>query len=251
MHQKELLLQLDSLLNPSDFSDYCHNGLQVEGQNEINKIICGVSANEGLIQQAVDKDADAIFVHHGFLWKPGLMRVGGYIRKRMALLLKHEINLFAYHLPLDAHSLFGNNVGLVQALGVQNSQPFAEYNGKTIGFAGNFKDPLSLKDVEALVAQKIGQANFVFGEGKDKIRTIAICSGGAPDCIEEAAAKGFDLYLTGESAERTQSIARELGINFIAAGHHATECFGARSIAGWMKDELGLDAQFVDIPNPV
>lgn len=251
MKNNELLEKLDTLLDPSSFSDAAHNGMQIEGKPNIQRVICGVSANDTLIQKAVDAGADAIFVHHGFLWKPGVMKISGFIRKRLAKLLRHDINVFAYHLPLDAHAIYGNNAGLFKALELQNSAPFGDYRGQLIGCSGKWGAEKSVDEVVELISDKIGAPNFVFGGGKKSIQKIAICSGGAADLFEQAVDQDFDLYLTGEASEWTRGMAEELGVSFIAAGHHATERFGARAIAGYLADELGLDAQFVDVPNPV
>lgn len=250
MTRNELLAKLNAWLQPERFRDVAENGLQVEGREQIQRVVCGVSANQALLDAAVEQEADAIFVHHGLVWGGGIRSLKGWLAARVRTLMVHEISLFAYHLPLDAHPGFGNNAGLADALGLTSERtPFGEYKGQSIGIQGHLAAPTSLDAVKANVAAHIGPPLAVFGEPGRPIERIGICSGGAPDLLHEAIDAGLDLYLTGEVTEWVQAVSQESGVAFIAAGHHATERFGTRNIAEVLRRE-GLDAHFVDVENP-
>lgn len=252
MHRDELLGLLDSWLEASTFDDASFNGLQIEGRAQLQRVVCGVSAHLELFEAALELEADAVIVHHGLFWKPGLTGLQGIHARRVKALLQADVNLYAYHLPLDAHRELGNNAELARVLGVaRDLQPFGNYQGKAIGLRGQLARPLTLAQVRAVVQEQVGCPLHVFGEPGRTVQHVALCSGGAADMLQEAAAVGADLYLTGEAAEWTQAISRETGVSFIAAGHHATERFGPRALAARLDALDGVEAQFVDVANPV
>jgi len=246
--REDLLASLDSLLDASRFRDYCPNGLQVEGRDRIQRIVCGVTASLALIEAAIERRADALLVHHGWFWKAEDGRVTGFRRQRMARLLAHDINLFAYHLPLDAHATLGNNAQLALRLGWTATGRFGEQD---IGFVGV---PLALTTVGELaqrMAQVLGRAPLLIGDPARKPARIAWCSGGAQDYFEAALATGADVFVSGEISEQTVHLARETGMAFIAAGHHATERYGVMALGARLREKFGIDCEFVDIDNPV
>ncbi len=253
MQRLELHQLLDHWLSPGNFEDVAHNGLQVEGRAHIEKIVCGVSANAELIERAIQEKADALFVHHGLVWGGGIQTISGWLGKRISRLVNAELNLFAYHLPLDAHPSLGNNAGLAEALGLSEDTrtPFGEYKGQLIGFAGLLESTVSFETFCSRVEKKIGPILFAHGDPQREIQKVSICSGGAPDRLYEAVDSGADLFLTGEATEWVQAISKETGVAFIAAGHHATERFGPRKVASALCQETSIDAQFIDVPNPL
>lgn len=251
MHRQDLLALLDSWLRPEAFRDNSINGLQVQGKDQVRRVVCGVSANLQLFDAAERAQADAVFVHHGLLWEPGLRTLTGWQGERVRRLMRADISLYAYHLPLDAHPTLGNNAGLADVLGLGADRvSFGEYKGQKIGLIGPLSAPTSLSAFAARVQAEVGPAVQVFAHPDRPVRRVALCSGGAPDLLNEAAVAGADLYLTGEVSEWTKAIAEETGCGFVAAGHHATERFGPRRVAAALR-EHGLDADFVDVPNPV
>ena len=246
----ELLQAFDSLLQPERFKDYGPNGLQVEGKARIGHIVSGVTASRALIETAITAQADAIFVHHGLFWRGQDGRVTGWMKQRLQLLLAHDINLFAYHLPLDAHPELGNNAQLGRVLGLAAD---ARFGDNDLGFVGPavFSDGQSLADH---VAQSLGRAvTWVPPEGdaaQQPIRRVAWCTGGAQGYFEAAIAAGADVFITGEISEPQAHLARESGVGFIAAGHHATERYGAPAVAAQVAGRLGVSHQFIEIDNP-
>jgi dinuclear metal center YbgI/SA1388 family protein len=250
MKRDDLLSTLDAWFQPGLFRDVAENGLQVEGRDEVERVVCGVTASQALIDQAVEAQADAIFVHHGIVWGGGMRALKGWLGNRVRTLMQHGISLFAYHLPLDAHAELGNNAGLADALGVEPERaPFGEYKGQSIGFSGRLEEPRSLDAVIATHRENVGEPLCAFGDRAKKIETVALCTGGAPDLLHEAVDGGFDLYVTGEVTEWVMSVADEAGVAFIAGGHHQTERFGARRTADKLQT-LGLEASFIDVENP-
>lgn len=251
MKRNDFLAQLNAWLCPEDFRDMAENGLQVEGTDDIQHVVCGVSANQKLIQAAIDKKADAIFVHHGIVWGGGMRQLTGWLGKRVKMLMANDINLFAYHLPLDAQPHWGNNVGLANALGmVEDREAFGEYKGKKIGFQGALAKSVTLGELIKVHEEKVGKPLQVFGDLAKTINRFGVCTGGAQDRLSEAIDDDLDLYVTGEATEWVQAMAEESGVAFIAGGHHNTEVFGARSFAGQIAALPGVTAEFVDIPNP-
>jgi dinuclear metal center YbgI/SA1388 family protein len=248
--RNELENTFKSWLEPNRFQDVALNGLQVEGKDTIHKIICGVSANQALIDSAITQHADAIFVHHGLIWGGGIQAIRASTRQRLTSLLQHEISLFAYHLPLDAHPILGNNAALADLLELQSRREFAQYKGQLIGFQGVLPKPLHASELLQKVQDCIHPHAISVGPQDKIIRSIGICSGGAPEGLYDAAQNGLDAFLTGEITEWCQAFALENNILFIAAGHHATERFGAQRCAIRLQEEFDLSAHFIDIPNP-
>ncbi|MDD3481514.1 Nif3-like dinuclear metal center hexameric protein [Azovibrio restrictus] len=248
MNREELERFLDQVLESGKFGDYSPNGLQVEGQPQVARVLTGVTASQALLDEAVRRGADTVIVHHGYFWKGESPRVVGYRRQRLATLLKHDINLLAYHLPLDAHPELGNNAQWALAMGWQ---PEGRFGDQQIGWWGRLAGEGCSLDVLARdLALKLGRPPLVVGEGSRLIRRIAWCSGGAQGYLEAAAALGVDAYLSGEISEQTTHLARETGVAYLACGHHATERFGPQALAAHLRQALGLDCEFVDIANP-
>ena len=248
--RQDLLQAFDTLLQPARFKDYGPNGLQVEGRAQIGKIVSGVTASRALIEAAIAEQADALFVHHGLFWRGQDGRVTGWMKQRLALLLAHDINLFAYHLPLDAHPELGNNAQLGARLGLQATARFGEQD---LGFLGGRADGGSFASAEALaehVKNVVNRPIIQEGPLHGAIKTIAWCSGGAQGYFEAAIAAGADAFITGEISEPQAHYAREMGVAFIACGHHASERYGAPAVAAQVAAQLGLTHQFIDIDNP-
>jgi dinuclear metal center YbgI/SA1388 family protein len=236
---------LSEYLNVSKFSDYCPNGLQVEGKSDICKIISGVSANQDLIDQAIEEQADALLVHHGFFWKNENAVITGIKKNRIKALLDNHINLFAYHLPLDAHPVIGNNIQLALRFNIQNPQPI----GETLVWQGEVD--ASLHEVVQSVINVTSRAPLAFGNKDKKIKKITWCSGGAQSYIEHAINIGADCFITGEVSEQIPAICKENDIAFISAGHHATERYGVQALGQHISQKFELDCQYVDIDNIV
>ena len=246
----DLLRAFDGLLQPARFKDYGPNGLQVEGRAQIRSIVSGVTASRALIEAAIAAQADAVFVHHGLFWRGQDGCVTGWMKQRLALLLAHEINLFAYHLPLDAHAELGNNAQLGLQLGLKASARFGEqdlgfFGGRIDG--GNFATGSVLAEhCENTLKRPVTQV----GCAQVAIKNIAWCSGGAQSYFEAAIAAGADAFITGEISEPQAHYAREMGVAFIACGHHASERYGAPAVAAHVAAEFGLEHRFIDIDNP-
>ncbi len=252
MHRDELLERLNHWLEPQKFSDVAENGLQVEGTENIERVVCGVSANSALIEAAIAAEAQAIVVHHGLVWGDGIRNLCGWLGKRVRQLMNADINLYAYHLPLDAHPKLGNNAALADILRIgEDRSPFGEYKGQLIGVAGELDSPQTLAQLIERIRTQVGEPLCTFGDPEQVIRQIGVCSGGAPELLYEAIDEGYDAYLTGEATEWVKSVAEESGVAFISAGHHATERFGARRIAEALGRETELHAEFIDVANPV
>lgn len=248
--RQDLLRAFDTLLVPERFKDYGPNGLQVEGREAVGRIVSGVTASLALIEAAVQRRADAVFVHHGLFWRGQDGRVTGWMKQRLALLLAHDINLFAYHLPLDAHAELGNNAQLGARLGLQ---PDARFGEQDLGFLGGRTDGGAFGDSSELarhVEQVLGRAVTCVAGARGAIRRIAWCTGGAQSYFEAAIAAGAEAFLTGEISEPQAHYARECGVTFLACGHHATERYGAPAVAAHVARQLGLEHEFVDIANP-
>lgn len=247
MKRQELLMALNELLQPGQFKDYCPNGLQVEGREEVRKIVCGVTASQALLDAAVARGADTVLVHHGYFWKGEDMRVIGIRKRRLATLLNHDINLIGYHLPLDAHPVVGNNAQLAKLFGWTVSGYFGEYN---LGVLGEPAQPLTQGALVQQIEAVLGRSVTHIGDVNREVRKVAWCSGGADDWFADAIDAGADFFLTGEIAEPAVHLAREAGVAFVAAGHHATERYGVKALGEWLHSEYGLECEFVDIDNP-
>lgn len=249
IHRNQLLEAFDALLEPEKFKDYGPNGLQVEGRAEVRKIVSGVTASLALINAAVQAGADSIFVHHGLFWRGQDGRITGWMRQRLHALLMHNINLFAYHLPLDAHPTLGNNAQLGVQLGLVPQMYFGEQALGVLGHwqQGAFAEPSVLADH---IAARLGRNVTVVGEPGRPIERVAWCTGGAQGYFEAAIAAGADAFITGEISEPQAHYARECGVAFLACGHHASERYGAPAVAGHIAAQCGVEHQFIDIDNP-
>jgi dinuclear metal center YbgI/SA1388 family protein len=251
-HIDELISHLDDLLDPAAFRDYGPNGLQVPGRTEIQSIVSGVSAHRELIDRALALRADLVLVHHGLFWDFHPTGLTPALAERLRPLFKHDVNLAAYHLPLDAHPEIGNNALLAAALGCESHEPFGDHHGTPIGRAGRFPDEgVPIGELAARVQDVCGQPPLVFDAGPERVRSIGIVSGAGASSLPEAVARGLDALLTGEPREHVMADAREEGIHFIAAGHYATETFGVRALGERLAREFGIEHTFVDVPNPV
>ncbi|BDU53980.1 Nif3-like dinuclear metal center hexameric protein [Limnohabitans sp. INBF002] len=248
--RQTLLSAFNDLLQPARFKDYGPNGLQVEGADTIRHIVSGVTASRALIEAAIDAKADAIFVHHGLFWRGQDGTVTGWMKQRLQLLLAHNINLLAYHLPLDAHPELGNNAQLGQRLGLQVQGTFGEQD---LGLWGARADGQTFADAQALAAVVSGalqRESVVVQTPAREIRKVAWCTGGAQSYFEAAIAAGVDAFITGEISEPQAHLARETGVAFLACGHHATERYGAPAAAAHVAAQLGISHQFIEIDNP-
>ncbi|WP_138517229.1 Nif3-like dinuclear metal center hexameric protein [Rhodoferax bucti] len=249
MDRDELLRRFNTLLQPERFKDYCHNGLQVEGRASVQRIVSGVTASEALIRAAIAQGADTIFVHHGLFWKGFDGRIQGWMRQRLQLLLAHEINLFAYHLPLDAHPSLGNNAQLGALLGLVTESTFGD---QQLGHLGNkaegewASDRALQNHIEAVLGRS---ATLVQGHA-GPVRRVAWCTGGAQGYFEAAIAAGAQVFVTGEISEPQAHYARECGVSYIACGHHASERYGAPAVVAQIAAECGIAHTFIDIENP-
>lgn len=248
--RQDLLATLDDVLQPAQFKDFCPNGLQVEGRPEVHTLVSGVTASLALIEAAIAAKADAILVHHGLFWRGQDGCVTGWMRQRLGLLLAHNINVFAYHLPLDAHPELGNNAQLGTRLGLQVHGRFGE---QLLGCFGEPVVGISYGSAQALahhVEVTLGRAVVLVPGKVGAIRKIAWCTGGAQGYFEAAIAAGVDAFITGEISEPQAHYARECGVAYLACGHHATERYGAPAVAQHVAVQLGLAHTFIDIDNP-
>ena len=247
----ELLAYTDDLLESNRFQDYCPNGLQVTGKESINTIISGVTASEALIEAAIDHKADVLLVHHGYFWRGEDPRVVGVKHRRIKLLLEHDINLIAYHLPLDAHPQLGNNAQLSKLLGLEVDGRISGTGEPAIALCGCLAEPCSLNEFSALVRQALQREPLIV-QGHDRpITTVGWCTGAAQGYIQQAADLGLDAFISGEISEPTVHLARELGINYISAGHHATERYGVKALGEHLAEQFDITHYFIDIDNPV
>ncbi|MFD0669076.1 Nif3-like dinuclear metal center hexameric protein [Ramlibacter sp. MAHUQ-53] len=246
----QLLQAFDALLEPGRFKDYGPNGLQVEGRREVRRLVSGVTASLALIDAAIEAGADAIVVHHGLFWRGQDGRLTGWMKQRVARLLAHDINLYAYHLPLDAHPELGNNAQLGRVLGLAAD---ARFGDQDLGFLGAPASGQAFASTQALAdhaARALGRPATVVEGTSGPISRVAWCTGGAQGYFEAAIAAGAQAFITGEISEPQAHYARECGVSFLACGHHATERHGAPALAARVAADLGLEHRFIDIPNP-
>ena len=239
---------LNLLLQPERFSDYCPNGLQVEGKQEINKIVTGVTASMALLEAALQANADAVLVHHGYFWRNETLPIVGIKKRRIQFLLQHEINLFAYHLPLDMHPELGNNVMLAKQLDLNVTGRTGE---KDMLLLAELNTPQSLQTFVDLIETKLHRKPQVIGDLTKTINNVAMCTGAAQGYIEQAVAANVDVYISGEISEQTVHVARESGMSYISAGHHATERYGIQALGEHLAQKFGLQHMFIDCDNPV
>lgn len=249
--REDLMQYLTALLQPAKFKDYCPNGLQVEGTGTISKIITGVTASQDLIDAAIEQKADAILVHHGYFWRGENECITGIKKKRIQALLANNINLIAYHLPLDNHSELGNNVQLAKVLDLTVETTLDLNDPSVPGLIGRLPRPMSADAFSAWLGECLKREPLHLGpDSSDVIETIAWCTGGAQGYMQYAIDAGVDVYLTGEVSEQNQHLAVETGTHFFAAGHHATERYGARALGQHLAKKFELDVNFIDIDNP-
>lgn len=242
-----LVTHLHALLEADRYKDYGPNGLQVEGKSQIRKVVTGVTASLALIEAAAAEGADALLVHHGLFWRGQDGRVTGWMKQRLAALLSHDINLIAYHLPLDAHPSLGNNAQWGQRLGWVAD---ARFGDQDLGFIGSAPDNLTLPALVSQVEASMGRAPVVApGDGR-ALKRVAWCSGGAQGYFEQAIAAGADVFLTGEISEPQAHYARETGVAFLACGHHASERHGVQAVGDHLAARMGVSHTFIDLPNP-
>lgn len=248
MKREELVEYLDRVLDCGRFRDYCPNGLQVEGRADVRCIVAGVTASQALLDAAVAAGADAVLVHHGYFWRGEDGRVTGIRRRRLATLLGADINLLAYHLPLDAHPEFGNNAQLARLAGWQPEGRFGEQD---LGCVGRVDGTPAAADFSASLGGALGREPLLVGDGTRPVRRIAWCTGAAQGYFEAAIALGVDVFVSGEISEQSVHLARESGVPYLACGHHASERYGVQALAEHLAANFALDCRFVDIDNPV
>lgn len=241
----ELNAYLTQFLQPERFNDYCPNGLQVEGKSEIKKIVTGVTASMNLLQAAQQANADAILVHHGYFWRGETLPITGIKKQRIAFLLQHQLNLFAYHLPLDMHPEIGNNVMLAKQLDLTVD------SWVDMLALSELKKAQSLSSFVELVEEKLNRKAVVIGDLSRPVKRVALCTGAAQGYIEQAAAANVDVYLSGEISEQTVHVAREANVSYISAGHHATERYGIQALGAHLAEKFGINHEFIDCDNPV
>ncbi len=240
---------INQKLSSEGIKDYVPNGLQIEGRSEVKKILGGVTASLELIETAIERKVDALLVHHGYFWKSESPVIRGMKYERIKRLIENSINLYAYHLPLDLHPELGNNAQLAKMWDIQNVAPISESNALVL--TGDLPEPMDVVSFAKLINRTLGRQPFIEATGPKVIQRVAWCSGAAQDALEEVANAGFDAFITGEVSERTIYIARELGIHFIAAGHHATERDGVKALGQWLSETEDLSFEFIDINNPI
>lgn len=248
MDRIELELYLNNTLDITRFKDYCPNGLQVEGRRRIERIATGVTASAALLERALEWGADAVLVHHGYFWRNEAPQVTGRKYQRLKLLLANDLNLFAFHLPLDAHPELGNNAQLGARLGLIGDTRFGDQD---LGWLATLPMDVSLEHFAAKVEQTLGRAPLVLGDMDQRLRRVAWCTGGAQSYFDAAIDAGADVFLTGEASESVTHAAAESGVAFVAAGHHATERYGIQALGRHLSEHFGLEHTFIDIPNPV
>lgn len=249
--RQQIQSELDTLLEPQRFRDYCPNGLQVEGKQEIQTIVSGVTASQALIEAASEAGADMLLVHHGYFWKGEDAAVTGIKKQRIASLLEKEMNLFAYHLPLDAHPELGNNAQLAKQLDFTVTGSTGPAGELALVFTGTTARPLSHNDFLVHLEQRLQRQPLGIAGHASEIRSVAWCTGAAQGYIDAAVAAGVDAFITGEVSEQTYHVARETGLHFFSAGHHATERYGVQAVGKYLAEKFAVRHQFIDIDNPI
>lgn len=245
-NRNEILAKINEWLQPENFQDYAPNGLQVEGSENVSVVVSGVTASQALIDEAVKQNADMILVHHGYFWKGEDQTIRGMKKNRIKQLLDNDINLVAYHLPLDDHPEYGNNRQLANVLNIQNATPIGG-----LVWQGELSEPMTPETFGLHIARALHRQPLHVGDGPEKIKTVAWCTGAAQGFINVALNAGVDAYISGEISEPTTHTARECGIHYFAAGHHATERYGVQALGEALAKECGVRHQFVDCDNPV
>lgn len=245
-----LVEEADRYLGSAKIQDYCPNGLQVEGRPQVMRIVSGVTASQALLDAAVEANADLVLVHHGYFWKGENPCLVGMKQRRLKTLLRHDISLLAYHLPLDVHAEVGNNVQLARQLELTVEGPLDPADSRVVGLIGSLPEPMHPRDFARRVQEVLGREPLLI-EGSEKIRRVGWCTGGGQGYIDRAIAAGVDLYISGEASEQTFHSARENDISFIAAGHHATERYGVQALGDYLARRFALEHVFIDCPNPI
>ena len=240
----------DRYLQIKNFKDYAPNGLQVDSTRAIHRLISGVTAAQSLIDAAIENNGDALLVHHGYFWRNEDPAIRGMKAKRLRTLLKNDIGLLAYHIPLDAHDEVGNNVQLAERLGISLKGTFGDLGGIPLARYGTIA-PCSADDLARRIEQVLSRPPQLIAGGSSQIETVGLCTGAAQDCIEDAARLGLDAYISGEISERTVHIAREEGIHYYAAGHHATERYGVQALGKHLAEHFQINHRYIEIDNPV
>lgn len=251
MKTQDLTRYLDELLQTDKIKDYAPNGLQVEGKPQIKRVITGVTASQALVDAAIEKRADALLVHHGYFWKGEAAPIVGMKRNRLKALLNANINLIAYHLPLDIHSELGNNAQLALRLGIQDLYGLEAGNPFSVAMQGELGSPITGAELSAKIESQLQRKPLWIQGNTGPLKKVGLCTGGGQSFIELAAAQGCDAFISGEASEQTVHVARELGIDFFAAGHHATERYGVKALGEHLASRFELDVEFVDMNNPV
>ena len=249
--REDLVAYLNDYLDVDRGRDYCPNGLQVQGKDEIRRIVSGVSACRELFDRAVGTGADAVLVHHGLFWDGDSRALTGVQYERVATLIRNGVNLLAYHLPLDRHPEVGNNAMAASALGLSKVQPFGEFDGVAIGCKGVFPEPVVVSEVVMRCKAIFEQDPLVFDFGPERVRSLGIISGAASRSLHEAIRQGLDMFITGEPSEWTMNVAKEAGCHFVAAGHYATERLGVKALGAHLETHFGIELEFIDVPNPI
>lgn len=254
IHRDDLQHWLGQLLACDRYSDYCPNGLQLQGQAQVRHIVTGVTASLALIKAAIERGADTLLVHHGWFWKNEDPCIVGMKHQRIALALAHQLNIFAYHLPLDGHPVYGNNTQLGHVLGLE---PDHDDEGNLLRVGpqnliqlGHLPQPLSLQEFAGQVHQALQRKPTFVGNPQQKISSVAWCTGGAQGFMPTAIEAGVDLYLTGEASEHSFHYAQETDTAFMAAGHHATERYGVKALGEHIAQQFPVQVEFIDIDNP-
>ncbi|MDD7805413.1 MAG: Nif3-like dinuclear metal center hexameric protein [Endozoicomonas sp. (ex Botrylloides leachii)] len=248
---KEIVDCLNTVLCPQLFKDYCPNGLQVEGRAKVTKIISGVTACQALIDAAIEQQADAILVHHGYFWRGEEAALTGMKKRRLSALLKHDISLIVYHLPLDAHATLGNNVQLAKQMNWPIKGAMPSEKEHAIGNWGELNQPMTLTELGLQLEQVLGRTPLIIEGGNHLVNSIAWCTGAAQSMIDKALTLGVDAFISGEISEATVHVARENNIHYVSAGHHATERYGVQALGHFLAEKFGVGHQFIDIDSPV
>ena len=247
-----MIAALDELLDARGFPDLGPNGLQVPGKRDVRRVVTGVSATKALIDRAIELEAGLVLVHHGLFWDFDPTGLTPTLAARLRPLFVHDVNLAAYHLPLDAHPEVGNNAQLAAAIGCESHEPFGDFKGRAVGRAGTFAgDGITVAELVDRVHRATDREPLLLGAGPGRVRSVGIVSGSAASNLPEAVARGLDAFVTGEPREHVMGEATEAGIHFIAAGHYATETFGVRRLGEWLEARFGIEHRWVDLPNPV
>ena len=252
MAERDRIIEfLDELLDAGSFADYGPNGLQVPGADEIETVVTGVSAQRELFTRAAGEGAQLVIAHHGMFWESQPRALSPAQRDRLRVLIENDISLAAYHLPLDAHPVVGNNALICAQLGLEQAEQFAEHRGRLIGLVGRSPGGIPFTELRDRCERLFGQVPFTWDAGPDVVHSVGVLSGGGASSFAEAISLGLDAFITGEPAEYAMADARESGIHFVAGGHYATETFGVRRLGDLVSERFEIEHCFVDLPNPV